>query len=62
MVRLALFTFHRHIDAVFFGFYRRHFGFQHQIELLADTFGEDFDDVFVSRRNHLIEHFNNVNL
>ena len=37
-------------------------GFQHQVEFLADTLGEDFNDVFVSCRDNLVEHFNHVNL
>ncbi|MOA44572.1 hypothetical protein D3C78_1668700 [compost metagenome] len=58
----GFFTFHRDVDAVFFGFYRGHFGFQHQVELLADTLGKDFHHVFICSRDHLVEHFNHVDL
>ncbi len=56
------FAFHRDIDTVFFGFYRCHFGFQHQIELLADPLGKDFHHVFICCGDHLIKHFDHVNL
>lgn len=59
---LCFFTFHRHIDTVFFRFNGGNFGFQHQVEFLADTLGEDFNDVFVSCRDNLVEHFNHINL
>ncbi len=56
------FAFHRNVDTVFFCFNGGHFGFQHQVELLADAFGEDFNYVFVCSRDHLVEHLNHVNL
>ena len=56
------FAFHGNVDTVFFRFNGGHFGFQHQVELLADTLGEDLNDVFVSSRDNLVEHFNHVNL
>ncbi|CET27752.1 Uncharacterised protein [Salmonella enterica subsp. enterica serovar Typhi] len=58
----GFFAFHRNVDTVFFRFNGSHFGFQHQVEFLADAFGEDFNDVFISRRDNLVEHFNHVNL
>ncbi|SYK73527.1 Uncharacterised protein [Klebsiella pneumoniae] len=58
----AFLAFHCDIDTVFFGFNGSHFGFQHQVKLRADTFGEQFNDIFVCRRNDLVKHFNNINL
>ena len=58
----CFFAFHRHINAVFFRFNGGNFGFQHQVEFLADTLGKDFNDVFISCRDDLVEHFNHVNL
>ncbi|VTP66801.1 Uncharacterised protein [Serratia rubidaea] len=60
--RRRFFAFHRDVDTIFFGFYRGHFGFQHQVELLADTLGEHFHHVFIRRRDHLVEHFHHINL
>lgn len=62
MVQPVLFAFHRHVDTVFFCFNGSDFGFQHQVEFLADTLGEDFNDVFICCRDNLVEHFNHVNL
>ena len=58
----GFFAFHGNIDTVFFCFNGSHFGFQHQVEFLADAFGEDFNHVFVGSRDHLVEHFNHVDL
>ena len=58
----CFFAFHGNVDTVFFRFNGSHFGFQHQVEFLADAFGEDFNDVFVSRRDNLVEHFNHIDL
>ncbi len=58
----GFFAFHGNVNTVFFRFNGSHFGFQHQVEFLADAFGEDFNDVFVSSRDNLVEHFNHVNL
>ncbi|MNL47210.1 hypothetical protein D3C87_1699830 [compost metagenome] len=58
----GFFAFHGNVNTVFFCFNGSHFGFQHQVEFLADTFGEDFNDVFIGSRDNLVEHFNHVNL
>ncbi len=54
------FAFHGNVNTVFFRFNGSHFGFQHQVEFLADALGEDFNDVFISSRDNLVEHFNHV--
>ena len=58
----GFFAFHGNVNTVFFRFNGSHFGFQHQVEFLADAFGEDFNDVFVGSRDNLVEHFNHVDL
>ena len=58
----GFFAFHGNVNTVFFRFNGGNFGFQHQVEFLADTLGEDFNDVFVSCRDNLVEHFNHVDL
>ena len=58
----GFFAFHGNVNTVFFSFNGSYFGFQHQVEFLADTFGEDFNDVFVCSRDNLVEHFNHVNV
>lgn len=59
---MGLFAFHGNVNTVFFRFNGSHFGFQHQVEFLADAFGEDFNDIFVGCRDNLVEHFNHVDL
>ena len=56
------FAFHGNINTVFFCFNGSHFGFQHQVEFLADAFGEDFHYIFIGSRDDLVEHFNHVDL
>ncbi|VFT75360.1 Uncharacterised protein [Klebsiella aerogenes] len=56
------FAFHGNVNTVFFRFNGSHFGFQHQVEFLADAFSEDFHHVFIGSRDNLVEHFNHVNL
>ena len=58
----GFFAFHGNVDTVFFRFNGGHFGFQHQVEFLADALGEDFNHVFVGSWDNLVEHFNHVDL
>lgn len=58
----CFFVFYCYINVVFFCFNGGNFGFQYQVEFFVDMFGEDFNDVFVSCWDNLVEYFNYVNL
>ncbi len=55
-------AFHCYVDTVFFCFNCCYFSFKHQVEFLLDTLSKYFNDIFIGSWDHLIEHFNNVDL
>src|SRR5690554_5329788 len=59
----CVFAFKSDVNAVFLGFHFSHFGFKHDVLILVfHFFGENFDQVFVSRRDQLIHKLNHVQL